>query len=193
MKGKQYKRAVSILFAVGVSAMQACRPQPGDDDYARWVQDYENGMHVKYSQNELAFDLQFQPSEYVWVQQNGRFNKTAFEEQRVDFNRMQYFKLSIYSKDGTTDVVKHLAMGDVQRNGELLYYFSYRFQNDMYIEEGSRRWPCVLFHYEQHGTRSFVLGFQKDDEPITDAVFTIDSPVLDTVPVRIKVFTPKAL
>ncbi|MEJ0034178.1 MAG: hypothetical protein WDO15_29315 [Bacteroidota bacterium] len=183
-----------FLFAIAISCLLSCRPQAGDENYVSWVRDYQNGMHVRQVQNDLAFDLQFQPSEYVWLQRNGNFDADAFESKRADLDQMQYFTLNIYSSDGKTDIVKQRAEGDEDREKELLYYFSYRFQNDISVDDGSRQLPCTLFHYEQHGTKSFVLGFEKGEASLEDVTFIINSPLVDINPVKIKVSTdPKVL
>ncbi|MEI9921939.1 MAG: hypothetical protein WDO14_24570 [Bacteroidota bacterium] len=185
------KKGINIILTV---CLISCSPRPGDDTYVSWIRDYENGMHVRHNQSDLAFDLQFQPAEFVWMQRNGSFDKKAFEAERDQFDNMQYFTLNIYSSDGKNDVVVQRANGDKERETELLYYFSYRFQNDISITDGTQQVPCSLFHYEQHGTRSFVLAFQKGAEPTDDVTLTINSPVIDTVPVKIKVSTtPKVL
>lgn len=181
------------LIVVTVIVLTSCRPQPGDKEFVSWVRDYDNGMHVRHLQNDLAFDLQYQPSEYVWMQRNGNFDSKVFNSQRAELDQMQYFLLSIRSSDGQNDVITHRANRDVELTNKLLYYFSYRFQDDIVVDEGPRRWPCTLYHYEQHGTKSFVLGFPKGTDVTTDVTLMIDSPVLDSIPVRIKVSTPKAL
>jgi hypothetical protein len=174
--------------------MSCSTPKPGDENYVAWVRDYQNGMHVRHQQNDLAFDLQFQPAEYVWMQRNGSFDPNAFEAQHTEFDQMQYFILNIYSRDGSQDVIKQRAQGDLQVANELLYYFSYRFQNDISLDHGSVRMPCTLFHYEQHGTKTFVLGFEKTKDMEGNATLTINSPILDSIPVKIKVsIDPKVL
>jgi hypothetical protein len=193
MRRDTHIRHTLLLVATIAIGVLSCRPGPGDPSYVSWVRDYQNGMHVRHVQNDLMFDLQFQPSEYVWLQRNGKFDATAFNAQKAEFDQMQYFTLSIHSRDGRKDVIGHRAQGDVELANKLLYYFSYRFQDDIVIDEGPRRWPCTLYHYEQHGTKAFVLGFPKGDGPVTDLTFTIDSPALDSIPVKIKVSTPKAL
>lgn len=184
-----------LLTAILITGMTSCgAPRPGDDRYMAWVRSYESGMHVRHVQNDLAFDLQFQPAEYAWIKQNGSFDAKAFESQQGDLDQMRYFILNIYSRDGRKDVISQRAHGDVELQKELMYYFSYRFQNDISIQAGSIHRPCSLFHYEQHGTKSFVVGFEQGDEPDDDVTFTINSPVIDTTPVKIKISTdPKVL
>jgi len=97
--------------------------------------------------------------------------------------------LNINSADGTNDVIKQRSKGNREIANELLYYFSYRFQNDISLEEGPRVQPVLLFHYEQHGTKSFVLGFEKSSHPLKEVTLNITSAVLDSIPVKIKVST----
>lgn len=180
----------SLFVAVTSGCMTSCSaPKAGDDDYMSWVRDYRSGMHVRHVQNDLTFDVQFQPSEYMWMQRNGDFNADAFDSQRSDLDGMQYFTLNIYSDDGKTDMITRRAAGDKDREKELLYYFSYRFQNDISVSDGTRQVPCTIFHYEQHGTKSFVLGFKKVATAIDGVTLIISSPLVDMDPVKIKVST----
>lgn len=177
-----------ILAALLLAIAASCGPpKPEDENYASWVRDYKNGMHVRQEQNDLAFDLQYQPAEFLWIQRNGSYDAKRFESQQQGVDDLQYFVLNIYSSDGRHDVIAQRSQGDEQLSKELLYYFSYRFQNDISIENGGERQPCALFHYEQHGTKSFVLGFPKGEKSVNEVTFLINSPVLDSIPVRIKI------
>lgn len=184
-----FRRCVPFVFLIGSGLISCGSPKPGDPNYVQWVRDYKNGMHVRYEQNNLVYDVQFQPAEYAWMLSNGTFDREAFEADRAEFNDIRYFVLNIRSADGQKDVISLLANGNETRMGELLYYFSYRFQNDISLQEGGNEKAVALYHYEQHGTKSFVLGFQGGTKPSADVVLTIKSPVIDSTPVIIKVST----
>jgi hypothetical protein len=181
-----------LLVTIGVTSCSA--PKAGDPGYVEWVIDYSNNMHVRHTQNDLVFDLQFHPAEFAWMQRNGSFDSKAFEADQAEFDQMQYFVLNIHSVNGKGDLIERLANGNQQLAGELLYYFSYRFQNDITLHDGQNQKAVALYHFEQHGSKSFVLGFQKRANTSSDVMLTIDSPVVDSTPINIKVSTdPQAL
>lgn len=177
------------LFGAVVVLIAGCTPKPGDQGYQAWVRNYENGLHVSQAAGEFVFDLQYQPSELVWMQRNGAFNKVKFENERQDSDGVQYFTLNIKPRTGDKTVIDYLAADDKERKKELLYYFSYRFQEALSIEDEDIQLPCVLYHYEQHGTQSFVLGFEKPEKLSNEVVLRIDPGILNADAVKIKVST----
>jgi len=77
---------------------------------------------------------------------------------------------------------------DLQLNN---YYFSYLFQNDIFLEEGGVVKPCELFHFEKYSDGSmrkvFNLAFENTDNEGADVFVIIKSERISTNPVRLKI------
>lgn len=172
---------ISLLFT-------ACTKQLDKNDYIRWVQDYDNELHTRKVSSDFVFDLQYQPASYLALVGN----KPVTLPQEDDGD-MQYYvlKIGMQRAAGDTDIFSYNTptVADKQRR---IYYYSYLFQNDLYLEEGEKKLPCLLFHFEQSGLRSsgtFVLGFEKPsyEDPVKESTLVIDSPQFGSFPVKLKV------
>lgn len=143
----------------------ACSGTLEKDQYVKWVQDQKNGLHVSKKVNDFIFDLQFQPTDYVLVQRHyQKLHKDNYEEFEAEVDHLQYYVLKIEIADSKIDFINH-GLQSIQEKQEKIYYFSYLFQDDIYLEEEGKKLPCVLFHFERamdmKNSRTFVLGFEK--------------------------------
>ena len=171
--------------------MSACNGPLNAKDYIAWVQDYDNGLRVIREANNFVFDLQYQPTEYVWLQRNkGEINKGGVRDDKSAIDELQYYTLTIGVKDNLADFVDY-AVQSINEKQEKLYYFSYDFQQDIKLDENGKTLPCILFHFERtldlKPTRTFVLGFKNMDKTATEARLIIDSDWLGSIPVKMKV------
>jgi len=179
----------SLFIIVCLISCQACQNAPGDKGYMEWVRDYNNGLHVKNEVDDLIFDLQYQPSEYVWIQRSGSFDEKEFSQNRDELDQIQYFTLSI-SSNKNMDVINSLSQNAIDKQ-RVLYYFSYTFQNDIQLEQDGELLPCVLYHFERNvdirNGRSFVLGFENKGSKSNEVKLAIKSDQLNPLPIKIKI------
>ncbi len=102
---------------------------------------------------------------------------------------LQQYVLKISRADEQIDLLNNKDLTDKELQ-QLLYYFSYTFQKDIYLETENGLNPCVLYHFERSydlkGSRNFILGFTEpnDNEP---KKIVIDSPVFNSGPVKIRI------
>lgn len=176
----------SSFLLVSIVFFSCGQPEPGDANYVEWVRDPKNGFHVMQTRGRFIYDLQLQPSEFVWIQRNGSFNHNEFESQRPQLDSLAYFVLNIRPINGRKNFIDELSSVDPGRRDELLYYFSFRFQDGISMQADQRR-ATVLYHFEQFGTKSFVFAFKKGDESVRAYTVRIESPYLDSVPIEINV------
>jgi len=166
-----------------------CQPKLTEDEYVRWVTDYENRLHVRESVLGLIFDIQYQPDELIWIQRKRDVLANAGTVAHGGAESMQYYTLQISSENGV-DIV-HVNARDIVQKQERQYYLSYRFQNDITLEENGTVLPCVLFHAEgprgRDGARTFLLGFEKPSEISEGARVVIRSDVFGSLPIKIRV------
>jgi len=178
-----------LVIPLVMSLTIGCARHPGDKDYVTWVRDYDNSMHVRHVEGGLVYDLQYQPSEYMWMQREGAYDAEAFEKNKAEFEGIHYLTLIIQSIDHS-DFIKARSHNEREKQ-QNLYYFSYLFQNDIRLEQGGEVLPCVLFHFERdvnmNGNRSFVLGFENKGSGEKEMQLIIQSELLGATPVKIKV------
>jgi len=171
------------LFFFAFASVVACRQDLDRAEYINWVQDYENGLHAKKTFSEFIFDIQYQPTSYVAL-----LNENTPTAQS---STLEHYILRIALAEPTMDVVSYSANSQSEKQ-ERLYYFSYLFQHDIYLEVEGKRIPCVLFHSEPTDlkkVRTFVLGFESGEGNVSpgEVTFVIDSPKFSSLPIRVKI------
>lgn len=170
--------SVIISFVV----LYGCVNELSKQDYVRWVRNYDNGLHVQKEVGVFSFDIQYQPSDYLKLVNQGN----SVESNQSD--SMQYYVLRIGLAHSKDDIINYQVQS-ISEKQQRLYYFSYLFQNSIYLEDGGVKHSCALFHFEQsdlEGARTFVLGFPQSQggEPC----LIIDSPIFGSLPVKIKIY-----
>lgn len=156
----------------------------------KWVTDYQNNLHVKASHADFIFDLQYQPAEYVLIQRGiNNYNADSLLSEVNKLSDIQYYTLTISVKDNT-DLISY-GLNSVPEKQQRQYYFSYRFQDDIILEEDGKQLPCILYHAEKpitvNGGRVFVLGFENPNTKSVSSKLVITSDVFNTSPIKIDV------
>lgn len=176
----RYKVKFLSLIVILV-VLFGCGRELSQQEYVRWVRSYDNGLHIQKEVGAFALDLQYQPSEYMKLinEKNGIRNGQS--------DSIQYYVLRIRLSRSNDDIINYQVQNNAEKQ-QRLYYFSYLFQNYIYIEDSGVRYPCTLFHFEQsdlEGARTFVLGFpqSKGEEPC----LVVDSPLFGSLPVKVKI------
>ncbi|MDQ3395276.1 MAG: hypothetical protein M3512_14345, partial [Bacteroidota bacterium] len=112
---------------------------------------------------------------------------TKFE---AEVDHLQYYLLKIEVAGSNMDFLNH-GIQSIQEKQEKIYYFSYLFQDDIYLEEEGEKLPCVLFHFERamdmKNSRTFVLGFEKPLKESESACLIINSDQFDAQNIKIKI------
>lgn len=168
----------------------SCTPSELDPkEYASWVKDYSNGIHKKKKVGDITFDAQYKPAELIAIAETKGVatNKELFQKRLQEVQGMDYVELRIVSDKG--DFIKEQT-GSTEQGAQKLYYFSFHFQNDIYLQQGDNRIPCTLYHFERaydlSKERRFLLGFAKPENGKGEKTLIIDSQALGTGTVKIK-------
>jgi hypothetical protein len=173
------KTALPFLLLCTI-LLSSCASRLEKDEYIRWVTSYENGLHVSRKVSEYIFDLQYQPAEFR-AAISGNISSTKED--------LQYYVLTIGLQDGK-DLIRYQSQDEVTKQ-QLLYYYAYRFQQDITLEDdGGSKQQCVFFHFEQNdlkGQRTFILGFPNSAHESQDAKLAIQSSQFGSLPIRIKI------
>ncbi|TRX59121.1 hypothetical protein FNH22_11395 [Fulvivirga sp. M361] len=170
--------------------LSACSDKIDSEHYRKWVQDYENGLHAKRVYGGYTFDIQYMPEDYLRLQRNESNTTPSSVKKRTRDNSLQYYKLTISSENKDKELISS-AVNNVKEKQRRLYYFSYSFQNDIYLEVNKTKVPCVLYHFEKASGlmpgRTFLLGFEEEITPGKDAVVVIESSVFGSLPIKIRI------
>lgn len=180
----------TFITGLAFFCLSSCDSRSGHERYIEWLRDYEHGAHARLAADDFVFDLQYQPSEYVLLQRGMRnLPRAAEQEELQKISDIQYYTL-VVSVRGGNDLLAYHAGNAIEKQ-QRQYYFSYRFQNDIVLEENGKELPCVLFHFELTGDggkgRTFVLGFENTGENADEAKVVIRSELFGALPVRIKI------
>lgn len=171
---------ITLLLVIAAS----CQSELDERKYVAWIEDPKNELHVVKSSADFVFDLQYQPSEYRSIQLG---KKTPYQEVGSKQGTQQYL-LKIIGKNLQYDWIKTGSQQEVQNN---LYYFSYQFQEDIYIEENGEVLPCELLHFEQSqntgSKKVFLLSFESRFSESKTATLVINSEYFGSLPIRMKI------
>lgn len=185
MKNTKFFYVCGLLLALG-----ACRNELSIREFDAWIRDYDNGLHVKKESGHYLFDIQYQPAELVVSQQHDFSSEEEYLKLVRNQSNLQRYILTVSLKDKDADFINQ-QVNDLTEKQQLLYYFSYRFQDDVYLEESKRSFPCALYHFERSSdlknSRTFVLAFETPDEHAKESEIVITSPLFGPSPIRIKV------
>lgn len=166
--------------------MTSCLKGLEREDYIKWIRDPKNGLHAIKELNGFVFDLQYQPSDYVWLQssEKGQINSAN------QADNIQHFILRVSLTDPAHDLINSNIDNNSEKQ-EKLYYFSYLFQNDIQLEEKGKLIPCVLFHFEKiqdlKHSRTFLLGFENNEPKEKEVKVVIQSEQFGSLPIRIRI------
>jgi hypothetical protein len=181
----------SLFLLVLFGGLSSCHRDLSAEEYVDWVRDYKNGLHVKATEGNFTYDVQFQPSEYVLLQRFGSsLNEKIVKRELPGVNTTHFVLLNVVA-DGKKDFLD-IAGSDPSERQKVDYYFSYLFQNDLHLEDGEQILPCILYHCEKNtripGARTFVLGFNKPNSSATTTVKLVSRcGLLSSLPVKVSI------
>jgi len=153
------------------------------DDFIDWARDYKNGLHVHSIKSQYEFDIQFMPFPYQEILSSKRLDSIDRQSNIYKLN------LTIKTLDGE-DFIQPAYITNHQ-GAQRDYYFTYQFENDIFLEFGDRKVACGLLHMERNtrsnGERFFHLIFEPDFTITNDFVLSIESELISSIPIRFKI------
>jgi hypothetical protein len=186
---RHFGRAASLALICAFIFL-SCNSPLSEREYAHWIRDYSNGLHVRETIDGFVFDVQYQPSEYLFIANADRNSNTAVVAGAADAATIQQYVLTIATSNEGEDFIS-AGVSDVAEKQQKLYYFSYQFQNDITLEENGKVLGCVLYHFElsshRRGERAIVLGFEQQKTPGDNVQLVIRSQYFGSLPIRINI------
>jgi hypothetical protein len=176
---------IQIVFLLPLLLFtSSCDNSLSEKNYVSWIEDQTNGLHVVKEFDDFVFDVQYQPNDFLWLQSNKKENSSRASQ--VD--ESQQYLLKIVSENLNADWIKTGSSNEIQNK---LYYFSYLFQNDIFIEEEGTILPCTMVHFEQgqrtSATKIFLLSFENKFPDSKTSTLVIGSRYFGSLPLRIKI------
>lgn len=181
-----------ILFLSGIlffSLDSAVIPS----DYVQWVINPENDLRKIKKVADIKIDVQYKPIPFIITNElrTNTINKKVYKKRVEELEGAQYFTIKVsVDPEVATDITQY-KVSNVEEHQNRLYYLSYQLQNDIKLIEGKDTLAPQLFHFERAYDlaphRTFVMAFETKKKNVNqDKVFLIDSPALETGPIKIK-------
>ena len=160
----------SGMFGFGRKELSPVELKPAE--YARWIENKENGLYIIQQQGQYIYELQYQPVEYSVIMQERKEELPAslLKEEIKKRGDLQYYTFKMSNING---------MG-ICSNKELnidkkeIYLLS-GMQNDFKIIEKGDTINCAMFHFETANNLIpydlCVLAFEKVNKKIEDKIF----------------------
>lgn len=132
------------------------------EEYAKWVQNPENGLSNHKQFEDLKFNIAYQPIPLLVLREfdpQNRISREDFDNLHRDYEGLEYYLFQI---SGPSDILKY-AIQEEQEYYERVEYYSFHMQKDIRMIAGNDTLPCKMFHFERnYGVAPFarfLLGF----------------------------------
>lgn len=165
------KRIVLILIVIVISSCGLDSLKPVG--YVKWVENVDNGLKAEKIINEVAYTIQYKPSDYIVAmeQKDPMLKEEILKERKEQLKGMQYYTLRISPKDKVTEV---LSLGTTVKDEyyQRMDYVSFDMQNDIFIVENNDTLNCSMYHFvREYGITpnvDLLLGFNENVEINSD-------------------------
>jgi hypothetical protein len=159
---------INVIWII-IICLGGCKPL-SQNEFTNWISDLNNGCHVTKEVGKFVLDIQYIPD---------------MAERKTTAGKKVMLKIA--TVEGEDLLQQGVATSEDWQKAN--YYYSFNFQEDLFIEVDGKRVPCSLFHFEKSMTsknqRIFHLLFD-DTSAEKDFYLVIDSPKLYSLPIRVK-------
>ena len=185
----QNMKAVNQLMLSGcILLLLSCSNKLSVEDYIEKVTSLENGYYKRKEVGPYKVEIQYTPVEYLAIKkEKGKPTEATLTKMQTDLAKTVQLNFRLGVKDQTTDLLE-FGIRNMKEYEARMKYFSFEFQNDIYLEQEGKKIPCTMFHFERiyklKSNRSFTIGFDEvnPNEPFK---VVIDADVLKTGPFKI--------
>lgn len=119
-------------------------------DFVRYVKNPDNGLITERKVGDFKFTLQYEPVDYLALRElrNDKITQENFESTKKQFGNSVYFDFVITTLDPQEDLLKGKD-GDSIKFNQRLNYFSFDFNQKVFLVDGTDTLPCMLHHFER--------------------------------------------
>jgi hypothetical protein len=117
-------------------------------DYIKWVKDPANGLDVSKKIGDVIYSIQYEPAEYIVanMKKDTLLNSTVMRKEISNYQGMEYYIIQLKNAKSNTDILT-LDLASKEEYYSREGYFSFDFQNDIYLVKGEETIPCTMFNY----------------------------------------------
>lgn len=165
-------RSISALYLILLFslclALSSCKEYNlTPDEYIEELEKTDNGLHKEKTIGEYTFSLQYMPLNYIALLEWKKANQEDFSSVKKSLEGIEHFTLRIASSDQKTPVLRVGRQSQEEFQAKL-DYFSYHFQNDLYLIEGNDTIKSSWCHFERSYDltpyENFIIGFKRKEE-----------------------------
>lgn len=159
-----------ILSSLGIVLLTlflvSCSPKElTPKDLITWVEEPDNGFVKEKTLDDLVFKVFYKPLNYVIAKENlNKMSDSIYLKTKENIEGLQYVNLTIYPANGKQINVLNYGNTSDREQQEKIYYYSFTFQEDIYMMQGDEKLPCQLFNFARdHGLSpelNFALAFE---------------------------------
>ena len=183
-----------LLFLCLISVLFSCQKENMTPiNYLSHIKSVDSGMLKEKKLGGFVFHLQKEPIPYKFLihHKQDNFSHMELEEYLKDMGGMQYYTLKIGVENSNENILMYQLQSELDYQNRL-GYFSFAFEQDIYLEENGKILPCSLFHFERMydltPMRTFVLGFEQNpNNENEDKTIVIDSEFFGVGKVKLNI------
>jgi hypothetical protein len=148
-------------------------------DYIKYVNNEKNGLNISKHIDDVNYTIQYRPVEYMVAneQKNPYLKTSVFESEKGKYDNLEYYFMQIATSKADQDVLT-LNLKNQQDYTDRQKYYSFGFENDICLVEGSDTLHCAIFNYvPNYGIAphiDFMLAFEKNKQEITSGKIMFD-------------------
>ena len=182
----------NIFLGFVLLQLVSCNQKTDVEVIKEWVENPKNGMRQINVKNGVKYDLQYLPPLYRAARDFNQEEGDTLDSLALNYEGMDQYVLKLSPANGVQNVLDLLA-NEKSSKEDLLYYFSYRLENDLLLKVDQDVYKPILFHYERsysvRNAETFLIGFEKppnsgDKLPST---LTMESEVMGVKNVELQV------
>jgi hypothetical protein len=117
------------------------------------------------------------------------FNVQQINPEADKTEGMVTLRVAIGLHDGQGDPLRY-GISDRNAFQQRLYHLSYQLKDEVHLEQGGEKFPCVLYHFERaqdlHDQRVVVMAFEVGAPLFSGTSLIIKSDLFANEPVQIK-------
>lgn len=176
---------IYILCFILLGCIQSCAPSKlGPDDFISFCNDKDHGLIQTRPFNAVLYSLKYEPIEYKAIMDlknsNIPVSRLNFEKTVKEYEGLYYFTFKMEHTGSDKSPIKSIIQSEADL-AKVNQYCQSALTNDFYLESGTDKIPCVLFHLEDDYHISnyniMSLAFEKDKVDMTqDIVFVFNDP-----------------
>jgi len=117
-------------------------------DYIKWLKDPANGLDVSKKMGNIIYTIQYETPEFIVanLKKDPILKSSVLKTEAVNYQGMEYYILQLKNAKSNTDVLT-LSLESKDEYYTRESYFSFDFQNDIYLVRGDDTVPCAMFNY----------------------------------------------